>query len=687
MGQTNQSAQAPLNFNSNVSTPATPSVNMSPSIEPPHKIAKIQYTGPLQPSPTSGNSTPHQQNQSQVFQDFHHTRPYVSSYNNSNGTNNTSSPGCFGHAPSASLSSIGSRAFPPSISLPLPVPQQPQLSHPPSTLGTPTNSSSTSYFGSYHNPSLSTSSLPPLSPIVHSKPNLSNNLAQPKFASSSKITSTTTVSGKLPDNTVNSISSTMNNTTAATVTVAAPLAQLNESILQEISNSKELPDIERFYLKYFVSNVVPVLFSNDSSDSFLRNIVPLALDHKIIRDPIMAIAATHRSFDCVSGRSGKRRVDYTNFNKEDVCMFRDFNFFRSRAKLVGFSYSHDIPKSLTLLSVLLIVIMEVLVGDSLDWFLLLGKANEILDDMGGITDVLKQEKDHDLLLIVVQLFCYLDLVSSLSTCKTPYVEKREKEAEEKDNQELLLPEIPSVSPEDLIDSEFMSWIESDDFDINKMLNTHFVKPSLLIKQETEISELLNADLGFKFGIGGEIFKIIGNISTLASLRNLRHKSQKYEDQFNSLADKIEMRLQNYRTPDYIMFEKVDDLTRTNYALALQWACFLRLHQVRNGYNRSEDRIKLCLGNCLSSIALVPEGSNVESGLLFPLLLAGSVAVKEEDRTFIMSRVASIKHSLRFPYVHQCEKLLNNIWARDCIEGDAVNWAAIRFYEYPGLVTF
>ncbi|GME80632.1 unnamed protein product [Ambrosiozyma monospora] len=190
--------------------------------------------------------------------------------------------------------------------------------------------------------------------------------------------------------------------------------------------------------------------------------------------------------------------------------------------------------------------MEVLVGDSLDWFLLLGKANDIIDDMGGITDVLKCEKDHDLLLIVVQLFCYLDLVSSLSTCKTPYVEKREKEAEEKDNQELLLPEISSVSAEDLMDSDFMSWIASDDFDINKMLNTHFVKPSLLMKQETEISELLNADLGFKFGIGGEIFKIIGNISTLASLRNYRHKSQKYEDQFNSLADKIEMRLQNYR---------------------------------------------------------------------------------------------------------------------------------------------
>ncbi|GMG55705.1 unnamed protein product [Ambrosiozyma monospora] len=301
MGQTNQTGQVSLNFSSNVSTPATPSGNISPSIEPPHKIAKvmpnIQCPGPVQPSPTSGNSTPNQQNQ---FQEFHHSRPYVSSYNTSNGTNNTSSPGCFTHAPSASLSSISSR----NLQLPLPMP--PQLSHPTSTLGTPINSASTSYFGNYHNPSLSTSSLPPLSPVVQPKPNLSNNLTQSKFASTSKITSPTLLSGKPPDTTIDSNISTVTNATAVTVTVAVPLAQLNERILQEITNSKELPEIERFYLKYFVTNVVPVLFSNDSSDSFLRNIVPLALDHKIIRDPIMAIAATHRSFDYVSGRSGKR---------------------------------------------------------------------------------------------------------------------------------------------------------------------------------------------------------------------------------------------------------------------------------------------------------------------------------------------------------------------------------------------
>lgn len=121
-------------------------------------------------------------------------------------------------------------------------------------------------------------------------------------------------------------------------------------------------------------------------------------------------------------------------------------------------------------------------------------------------------------------------------------------------------------------------------------------------------------------------------------------------------------------------------------MALQWAAFLRLHQVRFGYNRKDPRVIACLKLILSSVEVIDDNSDLETALAFPLLMAGSAASIKSDRDFIMLRLKSIQKKLKFNYLTEFEELLKNIWSRDNNEGHTVNWASIRYYQFPGLVT-
>ncbi|KAH3671337.1 hypothetical protein OGAPHI_000560 [Ogataea philodendri] len=435
----------------------------------------------------------------------------------------------------------------------------------------------------------------------------------------------------------------------------------NDLLLQQIDQCMQLKENEKLYLKYFVNEVAPILFAKSHVHVFLDKVFSLALVYEQIRDPIIGIAATHRS--CLLAQD----IPPTRVLSPAL---RDSNIYRSRAKLTEYGPTSE---DVELISVLLLVMMEILVGDNLDWFSLLKKANRILERSGGIKAVTSDTED-ELKLINIQLFCYLDFVSSLSTCNPPYLEL----------QQLDRLEMEGVSPESLGEFNIVGLVESDDIDLDKIMKSHFLASSF---GDRDTSAILKIELGFKFGIAGDIFKIMGNISTLASLRKLRQQDPKYEYQFNKFASDIEMELQNWDVPQEINFENISDFQRTQYALALQWACFLRLHQIRYGYNRDDSRPKSCLINILQAIESIPERSQLEGGLLVPLILAGSVATLEKDRKFIRRRMNNISRTLRFPYVQRFEQLLVSIWDRDELDGSFVNWAAVRYYEFPGLVMF
>lgn len=375
-------------------------------------------------------------------------------------------------------------------------------------------------------------------------------------------------------------------------------------------------------LKYFITDVSSLLFIDKTSTRFLKTVVPLAIEDSNVRYPIMGIAASHRS---------------NSMDGANVEFKRDFAIYRAKSQSLFIANTIDYFQDTenVLLTILLLAIQEIFEGTSLYWGFALEKAAKIIGKRGGLKKVSKFAP------LSVQLFCYLDLISSLSTCSSPYVDN----------------------------SEF------GDYD------------------EDHIESILNNKFGFKFGIAGEIFKIIGNISTLASLRVLRYNSQENEKKFNSLATLIEMRLQNWSPSldgrKYQIDNSVDDgkLMLSKFTVALQWSAFLRLHQIRNGYDRRDQRIEACLLLILSSMKEIQNNSDLETGLMFPLIMAGSVAYKSEDRDYILSTIRRIKERLKFSYIDEFERLLLLVWERDSDENHQVNWAKIRYFEYPGLVMF
>lgn len=386
----------------------------------------------------------------------------------------------------------------------------------------------------------------------------------------------------------------------------------------------DIPFKELELLKYFITDVSSLLFVDKASTRFLLTVIPTSLNDAKVRYPILGIAASHRA----------------NNMMDDIEYKRDASIYRSKAQslFIGTSVDYFESNENILLSILLLAIQEIFEGTSLYWNFALEKAAHIIEKRGGLKKVSKFAP------LSIQLFCYLDLISSLSTCSSPYVDK-------------------------------------SDFNI--------------YEDDDQIERILNNKFGFKFGIAGEIFKIIGNISTLASLRDSRYKTKENEQRFNTLANLVEMKLQNWSptldlvADTYQIDNSMDDgrLILSSFTLALQWSAFLRLHQIRHGYNRTDSRITACLEIIMRSMKVIQNNSDLETGLMFPLIMAGSVAYKLSDREYILSRIRTIKKRLKFNYIGEFEKLILLVWNRDSEENHHVNWAKIRYFEYLGLVMF
>lgn len=409
-----------------------------------------------------------------------------------------------------------------------------------------------------------------------------------------------------------------------------------------------LPEKEMQLLQYFVFEVSPILFIDKTSNSFLQMVIPLAIKGQRIRNILIAIAAIRRyeedaqlpekpsSLYVSKGYSVTTRSEF----------LRDMLTYKSEAELTLVLEETDYFDDSVLLSLLLLAMLSVLEGTSFMWASAMKRASIVISKRGGVK---KLFKDRPLL---VHLFSYLDLVSSLSTCIQPYVET----------------------------------IPSDGFKREDTLENYAKF------DEKEIAKVLNSSFGFRFSIGGEIFKLLGNISTLASLRHIRDQNVAYGKEFDTIADVIENHLQSWQPSEeswenFSLTGPAIELQKNSYVLALQWAAFLRLHQVRYGYNREDRKAQICLRTILQSIDNIDKGADLETGLIFPIIMAGSVAFEQDDREYIMERVRRIKKKLKFGYVNEVEKMLLTIWSRDDKEGHNVNWAAIRYYEYPGLVMF
>lgn len=311
----------------------------------------------------------------------------------------------------------------------------------------------------------------------------------------------------------------------------------------------------------------------------------------------------------------------------DPGFFLDYMCYKDKAqKSADLALKSDTEESM--LSLLMMVYLEVLDGLSTNWSYYLERVFQRMNRGPGETTT---SYSSDIYEFIKQTFYYLDFVSSLSTCNPPFTAKNRQNAP----QDQYIPECSPV----------------------------------------------------RLGLCGELGSILGDISTLSSMRNLRSQHFILEDQFNSFAEFIEIRLNKLTLPSESSPrpEGICEGEHLNFILTWKWAALMRLHQIQQGYDKRHPRVYECLANLLCSLRAIEEGSPLECGLIFPLIMSGAAAVNMRDQEYIVHRVRCLKNQLGFGYVDQVEKMLQTIWAREEKTRKPVNWASVRYYEFSGIV--
>lgn len=195
-----------------------------------------------------------------------------------------------------------------------------------------------------------------------------------------------------------------------------------------------------------------------------------------------------------------------------------------------------------------------------------------------------------------------------------------------------------------------------------------------------------------FGIALPLFNIIGKISDLANRRKDRI-DEISEVWFRQRASRIENELREWE-PD--MNNQASDRNSrdlVNAAYSIKWASILRLHQVVDGYHRSDPCVSECTSQILDHISEIRFGSPAEHILIFPLVMAASGCQDDEQRITVRERWLVMERTLGFDNIYRAREMVEAVWKKmdqgvdDGSEegGLIVNWAKIRYYDFPGVV--
>jgi len=212
-----------------------------------------------------------------------------------------------------------------------------------------------------------------------------------------------------------------------------------------------------------------------------------------------------------------------------------------------------------------------------------------------------------------------------------------------------------------------------------------------------------------FGVARPIFRLIGQISALSSRRKDRMKPF-FDAKFRKCAEAIEVDLRAWNGPNVsetgsmplnslsssktVRERDLDEAAHA--AVALKWASILRLHQIVDGYSIPHPVPEECLQNILNQLKCIRAGSAVESLMVFPLIMAASVALSKHDRMTIRSRWLIIERTIGFGNIAKGGRMLEKIWEAMDEEMEEssgepgrvnVNWASIRWHDYGFLVMF
>jgi hypothetical protein len=173
------------------------------------------------------------------------------------------------------------------------------------------------------------------------------------------------------------------------------------------------------------------------------------------------------------------------------------------------------------------------------------------------------------------------------------------------------------------------------------------------------------------------------VNLLANHRS-RRVDELSEVGFRAAATHIEDKIDEWRA-DYDRGYSENLESDTDRATtAFEWAIRLRLHQIVEGYDAFHDFVERCVVTILESVQEIPYASRVEGCLLFPLVIAGSSSISVERRMIVKERLMVMENTLGFSHIHHARQLLETVWKGGTSASD-LNWAAVRYSQFPGVV--
>ncbi|KAJ6035756.1 hypothetical protein N7540_000035 [Penicillium herquei] len=182
-----------------------------------------------------------------------------------------------------------------------------------------------------------------------------------------------------------------------------------------------------------------------------------------------------------------------------------------------------------------------------------------------------------------------------------------------------------------------------------------------------------------YGLSPVLFDYLGMVNILANHRSKR-VDELSELGFRAAATHVATRIDDWR------LERVasEDAEVESATTAFEWAIRLRLHQVVDGYNPLDDFAEKAVTKILDETMKVGYASRLEGCLLFPLVIAGSSTVDMDRRMEVKERLMVMENTLGFNHIHHCLQLVSNVWERATCASD-MNWAAVRYSQFPGVV--
>lgn len=398
-------------------------------------------------------------------------------------------------------------------------------------------------------------------------------------------------------------------------------------------------DDDRSLFNHYVHIVSRALSRSTTTDSmtnpFLATLLPMAAASETLTSVILGLSGCHwrriypQIWDRALARQGKGTYS-TKFRK--ITKVLTITALAQVSNLLRRPNQNSQSFLEACATILLLCLTELFEGTSRVWKWHLKAAGNLLSTAATATDLHRLSSTPEGY-FCLQLFHYLDAMSTISRCKPPLLRAGERLTD------LTSSTSSSSLPVPLGDNSIS-------------------------------------------GIPPPLLEYLGRVNLLAA-----HRSRRVDDLseigFRAAAAHVCAQLDTWRVEYDATSTALANSDADRATTAFEWAIRLRLHQIVDGYDPHHADVENALSHIMTAVLAVPYGSPVEGSLLFPLVIAGaSCRDSMERRMVVKERLMVMENTLGFGHISHARRLLETVWAD---EGGDGNWARIRYSLFPGVV--